>query len=220
MEQTHQMLTLAYQEGIRWMTATPHYEIGRKNTDVATLKSKYEEVQKVAKSISEDLHIVLGNELLYSLDIIEALKRGEALTIQETRYILVEFLPKVTYSELRDGLSRCVMAGYIPVLAHTERYLCLVKQPELVEELLMVGAYIQINLSSVLGGIMNAQANFCKKMLSLGYVHFIGTDAHGVTSRAPYAKDAVSLIRKKYGDELVTRLTWDNPMRMLQNKHL
>ena len=218
-EQTCRMLRTAYKEGIRCIIATPHFELGKKNMDPKQLREILEQVRLEASRIGEDLEIKLGNELLYSNDIIEALQHGEALTISNTRYILVEFLPGISCKELSRALNRCIYAGYIPILAHAERYECL-KELNEVETIIQMGVYIQINLSSILGGLMNAKANFCKKLLQNEWVHFVGTDAHSDTNRGPYAKEAVRRMSKKYGEALVNGLVWDNPSKMLKDQHL
>ncbi len=220
MEQTRQMLAMAYREGCRVMIATPHFEAGRPRKKASELKDILELVRAEASSIGEDFRIELGNELLFSYDIPDALKRGDALTIAGTRYILVEFTPGAAYSSLKEGLRSCVLSGYIPILAHAERYQCLLKHPEDVEELIQAGTYIQLNLSSINGGFLNPAARFCNKLIDRDLVHFIGTDAHGVNSRPPLGKEVISSLYKKYGEALTNRLIRENPERMLTDKHL
>jgi len=220
MNQTRHMLQLAYQEGIRFMIATPHYEIGCSNMEITKLREVFEQVSLEAHKINKDFQIALGNELFFSMGIIEALQRGEALTIAGTRYILVEFEPNVSYRKIQESLHHCVIEGYIPILAHVERYHCLVEQPNYVEKLIAEGAYIQMNLSSIRGGITSPKANFCKKLLRQELVHFLGTDSHDTAVRAPNAKETVNYLVKKYGEVVVQQLLWDNPRRMLENKHL
>lgn len=219
-EQTQRMLHIALEEGIRRIIATPHFEMGNHNTEEATLKKALEQAQDKALQLDQNFQLFLGNEILYSMDIIEALKRGEALTMAGSRYILVEFLPQVSYSELREGLNRCIQSGYIPILAHAERYLTLVRDISHVEEIMNLGAYIQLNLSSILGGVMNARANFCKKLLNRDMVHFLATDAHGDKIRAPYMKEAIAFLIKRYGESYVQGLLWDNPMKMLKDQYI
>jgi protein-tyrosine phosphatase len=117
-------------------------------------------------------------------------------------------------------LNHCIFAGYIPILAHTERYQCLIKDPLLVWELIKLGAYIQLNFSSVIGTIIDPKVKFCHKLLKNEWVHFLGTDAHGSNERVPRARAAVRFLRKKYGEDTVRQLLWDNPMTMLEDKHL
>jgi protein-tyrosine phosphatase len=214
------MLTKAHQEGIRTIIATPHYELGRANMPVQELKDIHEAVQQEANKIDENFRIVLGNELLYSNGILEALGKESALTLGGTRYILVEFLPSISYSNIREGIHRCVLMGYIPMIAHAERYQCLLQNINLVKELIDVGAYIQLNLSSTLGGFMNQRANFCRKLFDREWVHCIGTDSHNTELRAPQALSAIANLQKRYGEEYVERIIRDNPSKLLNNKYI
>ncbi|MDF2906420.1 MAG: Protein-tyrosine-phosphatase [Herbinix sp.] len=218
MEETRNMLLQAYEEGIRVITATPHYAAGRSMITADMIRAVLEEVTSTLEEETKEIEIILGNELEYNSEMIAALKSGEALTIDNTRYILVEFKPGDSYSQIRIGLYQCIMSGYIPILAHAERYHCLVKMPGLVEELVKLGAYIQINISSFLGRIFDSRASFCHKLMKRGLIHFLGTDAHGSKKRVPRMKKAIHMIRKRYGKEIVQRLLWDNPMIMLENK--
>lgn len=220
MNETRRMLLAAYEEGIRIIVATPHYVAGRTNMAVDRLISIYEEVKQVAGDGANEVQIILGNELLYNLGLIDALKRGDALTIDSTRYILVEFLPSTSFREIWEGINHCIFAGYIPILAHTERYRCLLKDYKLVDDLIKSGTYIQLNLSCITGRGLDAKVIFSHRLLKRGWVHFMGTDTHNAHERAPYAKDAVALIKRKYGQYTVRKLLWENPMTMIEDKHL
>lgn len=220
MEETRRMLLAAYEEGIRIIVATPHYVAGMDQDLVTQLKDIYEAVAQIAATVSEDFQIVLGNELLYNLNLIDALKSGEALTIDGTRYILVEFMPSAPFREIWEGINHCIFAGYIPILAHTERYKCLRKDYHLVEDLIQSGAYIQLNLSNIKRYPVNSTYYFSHRLLKRGWVHFLGTDCHDSNRRVPCAKETVNYLRKKYGEASVRRLLWDNPMTMIEDKHL
>jgi protein-tyrosine phosphatase len=220
MDETRRMLLIAYEEGIRCIVATPHFVAGRSNISVAKLIDICGEVNRIAESLAEEFHVLLGNELFYSTEMIEALKRGDALTIAGTRYVLVEFLIDSSYKEIRNGLSNCIYAGYIPILAHAERYHCLVKTPSLVDKLIKHGVYIQINFHYIRGGYFDSKVRFCHRLLKNNQVHFLGTDAHGAYQRIPRAKDSINYLKKKYSESTVKQLLWDNPMTLLKNKHI
>jgi protein-tyrosine phosphatase len=83
-----------------------------------------------------------------------------------------------------------------------------------------LGIYIQINYYCIPHGVLDSKARFCYKLLKNEWVHFLGTDSHGADGRAPYAKAAVKIIKKRYGEDTVRKLLWDNPLTMLENKHL
>lgn len=219
-EESIRMLYIAYEEGIRFIVATSHYSPDEMHCSGSYISKIYNELNKTIAEAGININVILGNELLYSVDIIDALKRGDALTIDNTRYILIEFPQAVSYREIWRGLNQCIFGGYIPILAHAERYKCLLKSPFLVKELIDLGAYIQINISSIKGKLFDIEARFCRKLLKQGWVHFLGTDSHGAYERTPKVKDYIRYLRRRLGEDKIRQLLWDNPMTMLEDKHL
>lgn len=220
MEETRRMLLLAYEEGIRVIIATPHYVAGTENIKADKLREIYQSVTRVAAEVSEDFQILLGNELFYNTSLIEDLNRGNALVIDDTRYILVEFNPWISFRELWEGLNNCIFAGYIPVLAHAERYICLTKEIDLVHDLIELGAYMQITFSCISGFRPGIRFHFCRKLLQRGWVHFLGTDMHRASEEALNMEKAISYIRRRFGENIVRELLWENPMTMVEGEHL
>lgn len=220
MTQTKRMLKIAYEEGIRYIIATPHYGAGCRNPDQEELLKKLDLVRQEAKKIHENFHIALGNELFFSEDIIEHLRKRKALTLAGTRYVLVEFATQDNYQTIRRGLHRLLINGYLPILAHVERYECLYEEYDKIDEMIKLGAYMQLNISSIVGRITHRRKKFCKKLLEYGLIHLIGTDSHSDNGRAPLMLDGVNYIRKKYGEELVEILLKDNTLKLLQNQYI
>jgi protein-tyrosine phosphatase len=220
LDETFRMLYIAYEEGIRVIVATPHFIAGNQNVPVEKILELFYEVSQAVKKAGIMLNIILGNELLYNMDMIDSLNRGDALTIDGTRYILVEFPIFTSFREMWKGLNHCIFAGYIPILAHVERYPCLINDPSFVGNLIDLGAYIQVDLSSIEGKITDPKVRFCHKLLKKEWVHFLGTDAHGAYDRVPRAKRAIAFLKRKYGENKVIQLLWENPMTMLEDKHL
>ncbi len=218
MEETRQMLLRAYEEGTRIIVATPHYAAGKKHMASENLLRLLLEVNQTAAEISKELLVISGNELFYSLDMLDALVAREALTLHGSRYILVEFLPSEEYKRIREGLNRCLFAGYLPILAHAERYKSLLNDPELVGELVVLGAYIQLNLSAFTGNRFSTLSKFCHRLITEGWVHFLGSDSHRVDERPSGPREAYTILCKRYGKEIAGELYWDNPMSLLMNK--
>lgn len=220
MDEAMQMLTIAYDQDIRIIVATPHYSTYIHEYTIKELKEIVKQINLAAQSIGMDMQIILGNELFYSIDLVEALSKGEALTIYGTRYILVEFLSSISEQEICYALNHCIYSGYIPIVAHAERYECLRAKPQMVEELIRLGAYIQLNLSSLVGGISSSKTRFARKLLKMQCVHFLGTDCHDVRKRPPRTKRAIRYLAHKYGKDRLRQLLWVNPLTMLEDRHL
>ncbi len=220
MAQTRKMLEIAYEEGITSIIATPHYGAGCRNPGQDELLGKLELVRQEAGKIDGSYHIELGNELYYSDDIIEHLRKKMALTLAGTRYVLVEFASGDSYRTIRTGLHRLLINGYLPILAHVERYECLYKNYEGINEMIELGAYMQMNISSVMGGMQTHSRGFCRRLMEYGLIHLIGTDSHSDNGRAPRMLDGIRYIRKKFGDEAVRQLLVDNTARLLGNQYI
>ena len=69
-----------------------------------------------------EIQLYLGSELYYQQGTVSDLKQGKALTMNGTRYVLVEFATSDAYSHIYRAVQDFVYAGYIPILAHVERY--------------------------------------------------------------------------------------------------
>ena len=197
MEETRRMLYRAYEDGTRIIVATPHFAAGKKHMAPEKLLQLLLEVNQLAAEISKEMMVISGNELFYSMDMLDALAAGRALTLHGSRYILVEFFPSEEYKEIREGLNRCLFAGYLPILAHAERYKSLIREPELVGELVTLGAHVQLNLSAFTGSRFMAISKFCHRLMSEGWVHFIGSDSHREDDKQPLASEVRAILFKR-----------------------
>jgi protein-tyrosine phosphatase len=220
MEETVKMLKTAYDQNIRTIIATPHYVAGGTNSPKEQLIEIRDQVQAEAQKLDKEFKILLGNELYYSESIIDALKKKEAFTLADSRYVLVEFSVRDSYERIEKGLRELIYAGYAPILAHVERYQSLYKRTDLISDLVEMGSYIQMNSDSLSGGIFNTEASLNRKLINQGLVHLIGSDCHDSEVRIPRMKDTVKTLLKKCDERLVTTIFMENPMNVLQNNYI
>lgn len=216
MDMTRQMLQMAWAEGIRTIIATPHHRRGYAHAPAEKLKEAYQAVRFEAEKIDPDFKIYLGSELFRSHSLESDLASGEALTMADTKYVLIEFLPSDGYREIYSALREMKMAGYRPIVAHAERYNCLVKEPALTEELVDMGCYIQVNASSVTGENGFSAKRYIKKLLKYEMVHFLGTDAHDLERRSPMIQKSVAYIARKCGEDYARQISSENALKLLQ----
>ena len=197
MDMTIQMLKLAYEEGVRYIVATPHYYTGHRNAEISKIEERYHEVKRIAGEELPEMEILLGNEIYYKDEAIKCLHDNEIFTMNNGRYILVEFNVGMEYRKIYQAIKRLTMEGYYPIIAHAERYGALHKQEHLIEELIETGAYIQINAETFLGGMFDAYKKFSLRLASMGMVHFLGSDCHDMNTRKPVMEQAIKVLRKK-----------------------
>ena len=108
-----------------------------------TIASEY------VKEAHPDMQLYLGNEIMYHNEFFESLSSKSCYTLNNTVYALVEFSPTVSAFDIKAGVSRILRKGYIPVIAHIERYGVLVKDIDLLLELKGMGALFQVNAKSI-----------------------------------------------------------------------
>lgn len=140
------MLRKAFEQGIRSIIATPHYFRRHYEPEVRQIYELVSAVQAEADTLTPGLRIYPGQEIMHFYEIEEFLLEKKVITLAGTRYVLIEFLPSVVYSRLELAMRRMIFAGYIPVLAHAERYFCLRKNGRL-EELAAAGVLYADELS-------------------------------------------------------------------------
>lgn len=213
MEESVAMLRKAYKQGIRTIIATPHYVAGKKKTSPEKLEEIRSQLQAEAKKEGFDMEILLGNELYYSQDICERLDEKKALTMAGSRYVLVEFSPEETYKEIYRGIHKLVQGGYIPILAHMERYRCLHGDTKKIRDLIELGTYMQMNVQSL-------QNRYCKKLAKDGYIHFFGSDAHNTGNRQPRMQDGIKWLGGAVDKELLEKIFIENPKMLRENKYI
>lgn len=221
MEETRQMLRMEREQGVYHIIATPHFAVGDQQATSKQLQSALEETRAAARKLDPHMTVDLGNELLNGPGMLEALRRGEALTMAGTRYILVEFLPSDRYSVIYQALHDYIMEGYIPIVAHMERYEALRRNWDNIEEIIKLGAYFQMNTGSLIGGLFRRRAAYHRRLVEAGYIHFLGSDCHGSDRRTPMMQDALKHLSREFRQgNTFRKLIQDHPRRMLTDKFL
>ena len=221
-DESMQMLHTAYNEGIRTMIATPHYGMEYQYTQ----KECEKDIVKLNNVINNDarlkgMKVLLGNELLYHVDISRDIKQGLANTLAGTNYVLVEFFTDAPLSSLEACAREMNMAGYRPIFAHVERYFCLYDDIGKLEWLKGLGALLQVNSLELIELPQKESKGLFKRknfdpdeersriawqyVLS-GLVDFIASDTHSNKWRPPIMKTAFDNIRQVGGDELADML--------------
>lgn len=209
------MMWEAYQQGVCCIIATPHY---RKGQDKLGIQQKAEELNEAASKLCPGMEIKLGQEVMYFEDLSEYLKGGEVFTLAESRYVLVEFMPSDPCSRLLRAVRQLVQSGYLPVIAHWERYGCLY-EPGRLEELIQCGAFIQTNCGSIRGRWGSSRAGWRRKQILEGKVHFLGSDMHDLHNRPPGMEKAAAWL-DAHGQGLLEKITQINPQHILDDRLL
>ncbi|MBQ7943440.1 MAG: hypothetical protein IJ326_05185 [Lachnospiraceae bacterium] len=220
--QSQKMLRMAAKEGICEIVTTPHYKASksRKNVSSTKVKQLVEELQQWLDNENIPIHLYTGNEILYNYEIDNLLEAHNVCSLADSFYVLIEFSPKDEYTYIKNGVQKVLMAGYVPLIAHIERYDALRKRTERIEELIEMGAYMQVNAGSITGrgGWMTKRCVL--RWIKQELIHVVATDAHDDVDRVPALAKAAQIVEKKYGSGTAKQLFCMNPRRIIEGKLL
>lgn len=216
---TMRMLKIAKEEGIDAIVATPHYFCGMDKKQVQEFQIRFLETAKWWKQFGAKRKMYLGSELFYGEELVDELNQGQALTMNGTRYVLVEFPEYVEFPNIQKAVQKLRYGGYIPIIAHIERYDHLQKKAN-IQELVDMGAYMQSNVSAILGEQGYRKKWFLLSLMKHQLLHFVGTDAHGAWHRRPQMQECVRYMEKKLGTARVRQILEENPKKMLKGEKI
>ena len=209
-EKSLEMLKNSVEQGITKIILTPHYR-RHFNKTATYLKSAYESFCKTVKEAGIDVELYLGQEIYYNSDIKKDLSSGKLLTMNDTKYLLVEF-SSTEESEVADAVYELKNAGYIPIVAHVERYEYL--DIDDIFEIVNLGGYIQVNAESFAGDKKKSYKKIVKKLFKENLVDFVASDIH--ENRTNCMQKAKLFVEKKYGVEIANKVFIENANKIIE----
>ncbi|RDU21986.1 CpsB/CapC family capsule biosynthesis tyrosine phosphatase [Anaerosacchariphilus polymeriproducens] len=220
LEQTENMLKIAYKEGVRTIIVTPHFKGENDYNFYNHVEDVLETVKSNLNDYTSQITLKLGCEIFYSHDCLHLLNEKIIPTMADSRYILVEFFPMADYQYIRNAVQELLFGGYYPILAHIERYHNIIKDMNQVKRLIDMGSYIQVNAMSIEGKAGFSIYRATNALLKNDLVHFVATDAHSEFTRAPKIKQCSKYLTRKFGKSYMQKLLLENPNKILKNEYL
>lgn len=217
-EEMFSMLETAYEDGVRAICLTPHYSPYLFGDTEESSQRMFEILRAYAAEKHPDLQLFLGHELGYHHGCLQALDSGRCRCLNNSRYVLVDFPESVELFEVRSAIDQLQRAGYIVILAHTERYQCLKGELKWLEEFADRGGIIQLNAASICGVYGKFAEKQWKKLLRHGLAHIISSDGHNLSKRQPKVSVCMPYLKKHCTEEEVELLVWENAWRVVRDE--
>lgn len=220
MEDAQSSLELARNDGIVGICSTPHFIPGQLDVSI------YNEIVSRQMELKEmsSIPIYCGGEVMMNSEFIDGLAMEIYPTLNSSRYMLVEYnvLRDIHSIEYRDDcLYELKVRGYIPVIAHIERYFHSELDYSIIENWIDMGCVLQINRTSVLGMHGKQIQKNALALLDDGYCDVIATDTHRANgSRISMLSDVYSVVGKRIGFDNADILMYTNPKRILEDKDI
>lgn len=203
----------AASEGVTRIVCTPHasdqfpYRADLVEERYAELKDKL--AGEVALSLACDFHLTADN-------ILDAVENPLRYSIDGKGYLLIEFPDMVIPPSMNEALYRLQSAGYRLIVTHPERYMAVLRRPELLGEWVRHGCLVQVTAGSLYGRFGKAEEAFANELLERNWIHFIASDAHRPTWRPPHMRRAYEYVAERAGSETARRLFVTNPLAAVE----
>lgn len=214
-EEMQAMLRAAYNDGIRWLMATPHVVPGMEPFDEGLASERLGEAERFCNENRLDMRLKLAGEILYTPAIKNVIRDRRLPTLDGKGRVLTEFVPDISFDELQEALETFLEHGYKPILAHVERYRCLLVRHERIQKLREAyGARYQVNCGTLIRDKGFLVDRFVKRMLRERMIDYVATDAHDMALRPCCMTPAYERIIRLSDKDYAEAITYGNARRL------
>lgn len=213
------LIKQAINQGITDVIATPHHHSGSWKNPREVVETRVDELQSLIIKHDLALNIHSGQEIRINGDLLKELKKKESMSLNNSQYILIEF-PFGEVPLYADQIFfELQMKGYVPLIAHPERCIPLLRNPNKLYDLVEKGAISQITASSINGSHGDNVRRKSMQFIESNLAHVIASDAHSVKYRPFELNDAYKTISDELGEDFV-KLLKSNAKNILFNKEI
>jgi protein-tyrosine phosphatase len=207
-------------EGVSTVVATPHFD-GALTHDRSAMEARlaaidggWATLERAASGAADLPALVRGAEI--KLDTPEPDVCDPRLRLAGGDFALFEFPFMSVPPHSARAVSWIRSSGYIPVIAHPERYQGIIRMLPVVEEWRAAGAYLQVNCGSLTGRYGPEAKRVAVELLERGWIDYLASDHHSRGTMPHNAcRDAIAGWGGAEQAELMLRT---NPVRLLRNE--
>lgn len=172
-----ELVSSLQQIGVSQMITSPHISHYVWNNSPEIIASKLLETERALEENKIEIPVRAAAEYLIDSWFENHFKEEKLLTLKDN-YILVEISYQNAPLNIYKTIFEIQLAGYIPVLAHPERYLFYHNKFSEYEKLKNAGCLFQLNLLSTVEYYGSKIAKVTDELLAKGMYSFCGTDVH------------------------------------------
>lgn len=213
-----EMCKIASNDGVKAIIATPHFIVGENNEK--DILKKISVLKEILKDKKIDIEIFPGNEIFIDYDIDNILSVGECYSLNNSRYVLVEFPMMEVPNFSADSFYELQIKGYIPIIAHPERNRAFQGKLELLHDFVSNGCLAQINSSSIMGIHGERAKKMALSFLKHNLVHFVASDAHSTDKRPPLLSSSRDIVKAIFGSDRAEDIYSNNPNKVIRNEQI
>ncbi len=202
-----ELLTNMYKLGIRNFICTPHVIEGVWENSNEKIISTYNELNSTVQQTStlNDISIRVSAEYMIDENFQKLLEKKDLLPIKDNK-ILIEMSYLAPPVNLFEIIAEIQIKGFVPILAHPERYKSFHQDLEAYEQLKTAGCLFQLNMISLTNYYGKDVHESAVWLLRNNMIDFTGSDLHHMR----HMEQINSLITRDNMMELLTPIIHNN----------
>lgn len=213
-EEAIEMCRLAEADGIECLVATPHMMDGVYNSRREDIIEKVRELRGRIEGLI-NLKILYGADVHLTPDLIDRIRKGDILTINDRNHLLLEFPYHILPPFIDSLLFDLRLKGITPIITHIERSYWIQGGFHMVERFVDMGALIQITAMSLTGGFGVLVKSLSERLLRSRLVHIIASDCHSQRLRPPGFSSALKAASAIIGEKDACAMVRDTPLKVI-----
>lgn len=217
LDESLEMAEMAIEDGITHVVATPHAN-AEFRFDFDLVRARCNEIQA---KLGNRLELATGCDFHLSVENLAKIRDSSTkYSINQKRYLLVEFADFAIPPTADDALHGLQDMGLVPIITHPERNPLIRSQPERLWRWLKQGCFVQVTAQSLLGKWGESTRKQAEEWIDLKIVHFLASDAHNTGQRPLRLRKAYGLVAERWGESLAQSLFHDNPLAAFEGRDL
>ena len=219
LEESVELCRLAAANSIRTVVLTPHLPNPSQIEEFLHRRERrMEELKRAIDRQGVELELLPGAEVFVDDDVFFA-PNLDGATLNGSRYILIEFTFRgLNTMRLVKYVNEFFARGYVPIIAHPERYFYTQENYDIINHLGDLGVLFQLNGTSLVGtnGMEAKELGFA--MANSGMASFIGSDAHSLHRRPNDLLAMMDHFPRAIPFDVYDRMLNANPEKIINNE--
>ena len=214
------MANKAVSEGTKALIATPHQLGSNSRVTADAIKNGVSLLQNQLDLENIELTVLAGADVRIDPELPKLLRQGKVLTLADRgKHVLLE-LPHDTYYPIDKLLKSLRKQGLVGILSHPERNRGIIKNPDVMWDVIEAGGLLQITAASLTGAFGSSCQEIAELAVDEGLIHFIASDAHDTKHRPFGMREAYDTICDMAGEKLADLVCCENPARVFEGDNV
>lgn len=215
MDESLVMASTASENGITHAVLTPHIIPGRYDNTLHSISEAFQHFRHALEQERIALKTTFAAEIRLDPVIMEMVNTSTVPFLgKDNGYdlLLLEFPHNTIPPGAGELVSWLLKRNIRPVIAHPERNQSVMDKPESLQPFLDAGCLLQITAGSLTGVFGRQPEKTARKLLNLGWVSVIASDAHNNQKRSPDMEPGRKIAEKIVGKADSWAMVRDRPV--------